>query len=343
MTRWVCDKLQFTIQIIHRSDDMDIRNIRGLRAEADRCLTKGREPKKVIGGYVGATALIWLVVMAIDYILDVQLSKSGGLSDLGVSALLSTFQLILPFAQMLAVLALTLGFQSALLRIARGQYADHTDLKTGFERFWPLLRMNVLQFSLYLALCFAIVYPCMAVYLMTPFADEFWALSESLTVMDEAAMAQLSTVLEPMMIVFTIIYTILCLPIYFRFRLANYILLDKPNERPIMALRGSSRMMRGNRLQLLKVDLHLWWYHGLNALLLLISYGNLLLPRLGIDLPFSADISYYIFTGIYLLGTLLVYYFLRNRVEMTYIRFYEALRPEEPPQQGVVLGNIFKI
>ena len=304
---------------------MDIHNIRGLRQEADRCLKKGREPKKVIGGYVGATALIWLAVMAIDYILDVQLSKSGSLVQLGF-----TF-------------CLTLGFQSALLRISRGQYSDHTDLKTGFQRFWPLLRMTLLQFSLYFALCFALAYPCTAVYLMTPFADEFWVLAETLTVIDETAMEQLSTILQPMMIIFTIVYTVACTPIYFRFRMANYILLDKPNERPIMALRNSSRMMRGNRLQLFKVDLNLWWYHGLNALLLVISYGNLLLPMLGVSLPWPADISYYIFTGIYLIGTLAVYYFLRNRVEMTYIRFYEALRPEEPPQQGVVLGNIFQM
>ncbi|MEE1329181.1 MAG: DUF975 family protein [Oscillospiraceae bacterium] len=322
---------------------MDIRNIRGLRAEADRALAKGREPKKVIGGYVVATALIWLAVMAIDYILDVQLSKSGGLSDLGVSALLSTVQLILPLAQTVIILALTFGFQSALLRISRGQYADHTDLKTGFQRFWPLIRLHILQLSLYLALCFALVYPCTAVYLMTPFADEFWALSETLTVIDEAAMEQLSTVLQPMMIIFTVIYAFLCLPIYFRFRMANYILLDKPHVRPILALRESSRMMRGNRLQLFKVDLHLWLYHSLNALLLVISYGNLLLPMAGIELPWSADVSYYIFTGIYLIGTLAVYYFLRNRAEMTYIRFYEALRPEEPPRQGVVLGNIFQM
>ena len=322
---------------------MDIHNIRGLRAEADRALAKGREPQKVIGGYVVATALIWLAVMGIDYILDVQLSKSGGLSDLGVSALLSTFQLILPLAQTMIILALTFGFQSALLRISRGQYADHTDLKTGFQRFWPLIRMHILQFSLYFALCFALIYPCTAVYLMTPFADEFWALSETLAVIDEAAMEQFSTVLQPMMIIFIIVYAIACTPIYFRFRMANYILLDKPHVRPILALRESSRMMRGNRLQLFKVDLHLWLYHGLNALLLVISYGNLLLPMLGVALPWSADVSYYIFTGIYLIGTLAVFYFLRNRVEMTYIRFYEALRPEEPPQQGVVLGNIFQM
>ena len=79
---------------------MDIHNIRGLRAEANRVLAKGREPKKVIGGYVVATALIWLAVMAIDYILDVQLSKSGSLSDLSFSALLSTFQLALPLVQL---------------------------------------------------------------------------------------------------------------------------------------------------------------------------------------------------------------------------------------------------
>lgn len=322
---------------------MDIRNTRTLREEADRALAKGREPKKVISGLIGALALLWLAVMAIDYILDVQLSKSGGLGDLGISALLSTFQLTLPFVQLLVTFCLTLGFQSALLRISRGQYADHTDLKTGFINFWPLLRMNALQFSLYLALCFVLVYPCMAVYLMTPFADEFWALNETLTALDDAAMTQLTAALQPVMIAFIVVYSLFCLPIYYRFRLANYILLDKPNCRPLFVLRESTRMMRRNRMHLFKADLHLWWYHGLNLLLMLISYGNLLLPMMGIELPWSATASYYIFNGVYLAGTLVVYYFLRNRVEMTYIRFYEALRPEEPPQQGVVLGNIFQM
>ena len=322
---------------------MDIRNISGLRAEADRALTRGREPKKVITGLTIALALLWLAVMAIDYILDVQLSKSGGLSDLSFSALLSTIQLILPTAQLMLTLCLTLGFQAALLRIARGQYADHTDLKTGFQRFWPLLRMSLLQFALYCALCFVLMYPCMILFALSPFSGDFMALFESLTVVDEAAVEQIYAALEPMMIIFTIVYALVCLPLYYRFRMANYILLDKPNYRPLFVLRESTRMMQGNRIHLFKVDLHLWWYHGLNLLLMLIAYADLLLPMVGITLPWSSNASYYILNGIYLAGTLAVYYFLRNRVEMTYIRFYEALRPEEPPQQGVVLGNIFQM
>lgn len=322
---------------------MDIRNISGLRAEADRALARGREPKKVITGLSGALALLWLAVMAIDYILDVQLSKSGGLSDLSFSALLSTIQLILPTAQLLIMMCLTLGFQAALLRITRGQYADHTDLKTGFRHFWRLLRMSLLQFALYCALCFVLVYPCMILFTLSPFSGDFLALFESLTVVDEAAVEQIYAALEPMMIFFTIIYAIVCLPLYYRFRMANYILLDKPDYRPLLVLRESTRMMRGNRIHLFKVDLHLWWYHALNLLLMLIAYADLLLPMVGITLPWSSNASYYILNGIYLAGTLAVYYFLRNRVEMTYIRFYEALRPEEPPQQGVVLGNIFQM
>lgn len=322
---------------------MDICNTRALRSAADRSLAVGREPKKVIGAYVGALALLSLAVMVIDLILDRQLDQAVGLSNLELNALLSTFQLILPVLQMLAVLCLNLGYQAALQRIARGQYADHTDLKTGLDRFWALLRMTALQFALYFALCFALVYPCMIIFMLSPFSGDFIAIYNTVTVVDETVMEQLYTALEPMMLVFSVVYFIVCTPIYFRFRLANYILLDKPREGALAALRGSARLMRGNRMHLFKADLRLWWYYLIVAVLTVVSYGNLLLPALGVVLPWSATVSYYVFYALYTAGTLVADYLLRNRVEMTYVQFYEAIRPREQPQQGVVLGNIFQM
>ena len=37
------------------------------------------------------------------------------------------------------------------------------------------------------------------------------------------------------------------------------------------------------------------------------------------------------------------YYFLRNRMEVTYALFYDGVKPEEKQETGVVLGNIFQM
>ena len=38
-----------------------------------------------------------------------------------------------------------------------------------------------------------------------------------------------------------------------------------------------------------------------------------------------------------------IFYFLRNRVEVTYALAYDSLRPKEPEDKSVVLGNIFQM
>ena len=322
---------------------MDISNPRPLRTAADRSLSVGREPKKVITGYVTLLAVISLLTVILDYIISTQLDNAVGLSNLGLNSLLSTFQLVLPLVQALAILCLNLGHEAALLRISRGQYADHTDLKAGLDRFWPLLRMTLLQTALFLALSFVLIYPCAILFMMTPFSAGFMELYSSLTVLDESSILQLYSTLEPMMILFAIVYFIVCIPIYFHLRLANFVLLDHPRAGAMFAMSESFRMMRKNCVNLFKVDLRLWWYYALTAVLLVVSYGNLLLPLLGVALPWSAEMSLYIFYVLYLAGTLAVEYLLRNRVQMTYIQVYEALRPKEAPQQGVILGNIFQM
>lgn len=322
---------------------MDIRNPRELKSAAAHALAAGREPKKLVLGYACAFTLLALVVQVIDFAVSSELDKAVGLSNLGLNSMLSTVQLILPIAQTLVGLCLNLGYSSGMLRIGRKLYADHNELKTGFRHFWPLLRCTALQALLYFILSFVLIYPCMALFMLTPFSNDFWELFNSVTVVDETVIMQLYASLLPMMIIFLIVYFLISIPIQFHFRMANFILLDKPREGAFAALKGSFRMMRRNCLNLFKVDLHLWWYHLAVAFMTVVSYGNLLLPMLGVSLPWSSTVSYYVFYILYLAGIFAVDYCLRNRAELTYVMAYEAIRPKEQPTQGVVLGNIFQM
>lgn len=102
-------------------------------------------------------------------------------------------------------------------------------------------------------------------------------------------------------------------------------------------------MTRRKRLKLLRLDLGLWWYYAALLGAMAVCYGDQILAALGVKLPWSEDVSFFLFYGAYLAAQFAVYYFLRGRVEVTYALAYDALRPRERQENGVVLGNIFQM
>ena len=63
----------------------------------------------------------------------------------------------------------------------------------------------------------------------------------------------------------------------------------------------------------------------------------------GIRLPLSDTVQYFAVVILYLGSDFALNYFFLNRVEMTYALFYDTLNPQQPPQQGAILGNIFQM
>lgn len=324
---------------------MDIRNRSALKQEAARALARGREPQKLVTAYAGATTLIAAALTLINFWLSQQISGTGGLSNLGTRAIFSTAQTVLPLVQMAVLLCLELGYLSGMLRISRGQYADHTDLKVGFQRFGPLLRMTLLQGTLYLGIAIAAFYLSLQIFMFTPWVQPLMELlppiaASGSTVLDDATLLQATEMMMPMMVIFVLVYAAVIIPLGFWFRMSNYALLDDPRGGAMAALRASRKMMRRNCLNLFKLDLSFWWFYLLGALATVLCYGDMLLPLLGIQLPFNETVSYFLFYGLYLAALFAITYFLRNQVEATYIMAYESIH-EKPQDNSVVLGNIF--
>ena len=321
-----------------------------LKQNANRALTRGRDPQKLINSYLLLSTLITAFVAVTNYWLGTQIDNTGGLSQLGTRAIFSTAQTMLPMAQSIILTCLQLGYLYGMLRISRGQYADHTDLKVGFQRFFPMLRMTIAQGLIYFAVGVATFFFSMQIYTFTPWADKLYTVlmpvMQSATVLspnyvlDEQTMAQAMDALLPMLILYAVLYGVLALIVSYKFRMANYALLDNPKAGAIAAMRKSSKMMRRNGINLFKLDLSFWWYYGLSALCAVICYGDMLLPLVGIQLPFNNTIAYFVFYGAYLAAVFAVNCFFRNRVEATYIMAYDAIC-EKPKDDGVVLGNIF--
>lgn len=333
---------------------MDIQNTHQLKEFAAQRLENAREGQKIVLIYTAITLVITALVTIVNYCLNLRINQTVGLGGLGARSMLSTVQTLLPAAQALFLMCLDLGYLSTMLRVARGQYASPNGLRLGFDRFWVLLRCNLLRGLIYFGIGMASVYAAVMLYLISPFASSAVELlmpmisaaaaaGETAITLDDVAYAQLMSAMAPALILCGVLFLALAAPFFYRYRMADYILIDRPGTGALAALRESRRMMKGHRLQLLRLDFSMWWFYAALAVSSAVCYGDLILSGLGISLPISDTAAYFVFFAAYLAVAFAVYFFLRNRVEVTYALAYDSLRPSQPDNKSVALGNIFRM
>lgn len=324
---------------------MDILNPQSLREAAGRALNRGRDPKKLVYVYAGIGFALSLLVTLGSLFLDDRISGTGGLSQLGTRAVFSTIQQLLPMVCSLVALCLEFGYLSGMMRIARGQYADHTDLKVGFRKFWPLMRLMLLQGIIMLFVGILAFQVGSLIFSMTPWAGPLVEMMMELSAMDPASIdeqALLSFLQQaaPMYLTVGVVFLSALIPVLFRLRMAMFCLLDDPNGRAMAAIGASNRMMRRRFGSMLKIDLSLWLYYAATLVMTVLMYSDLLLPALGIHVPLDPLVFSLLVYGAALVLQFVIQVTLRNKVETVYITAYDRLR-EKPKDTGVVLGNIF--
>lgn len=332
---------------------MNIRNTRELTSFAAQRLSDAPKQKRIVLIYAGLLTGLVLLTTLISHLLGLQIDQSGGLSNLGSRAILSALQAMLTPVQAAIVMCLALGYRAAMLRIARGQYASPQTLRLGFARFWVMLRCSIIQALIFLTIGIASLYLSTMIFVFTPLSRPVMEILAPIVselsvmspdpVLDEALYAQLVPAMAPMMLIFALVFGLLAIPVAMRYRMTDYIIIDRPGGGALAALRESRTMMRGNFLNLIKLDLRLWWYYAALMGASLLCYGDALLPMLGVQLPLSRDAAYYLFYAVYLALQFAIYYYLSNRVEASYALAYDAIRPQEKKEGGVVLGNIFNM
>lgn len=331
---------------------MDIQNTSELIACARRRLTDAGQAKRIAAIYAGLTLGMSALVTLVGLLLDLQISQAAGLSGMGLRTVLSSVQSLLPILSALVTLCLEVGYQASMLRVARGQYVSPQTLRLGFDRFWVLLRCTALEGLILFGITFGGIYLATMIFMFTPFSSRVVELVapvlENVTllspevVLDDALYAQLMEAMIPAFLICIAVVGLLAIPTLFRFRMVRYVIIDRPGMGAMGALRESRKMMKGNCLRLLKLDVSLWWYYAAGILATLLCYGDMLLPMVGVRLPWSDTVSYYLFFAVYLAAQFAVYYFLRNPAETSYAIAYDAIRPKEPKSEGVALGSIFQ-
>lgn len=330
---------------------MTIPSFKILKKNAAERVAAAENEKKIVLIYAGAVTVLALLVTVINYVLGLRIDQTGGLSNMGLRTVLSTFQSVIPMVQSLITMCLEVGFLAAMLRISRQQYVSEHTLKLGFDRFWVLLRASLFRGGIYMMAGMASFWLAMQIYLVTPLSRPILSYLEPIVSDPAFDMAMLETQvlpdevvisMIPMFLLFGILYLVFVIPISYSLRMVNYIIIDKPAIGASAAMRESKIMMRGSRMRLFKLDLSLWWWFAISVFSAVLCYGDMLLALAGITLPWSETVSYFLFYGLFLVVQFAAAWFLRSRVEVVYAQAYDALKPREK-NDGVVLGNIFQM
>jgi hypothetical protein len=83
--------------------------------------------------------------------------------------------------------------------------------------------------------------------------------------------------------------------------------------------------MKGYRRTLFLLDIRFWWFYLLELLICAVAFGDLILPALGIALPFSALTAGWVFPIVALLARLALYWLAKPRMAVTYALFYQQV------------------
>ena len=313
-------------------------------AAKDALAAASYDPKKIILIHTGVSLALMLTLVVLDFLLENQISETGGLSGLGLRSVLSTLQSLLQTFQLIVLPFWEIGYFYATMKLARREPVSPASLLEGFRRFGPILRIMLLKGLIYFGICIVCVYVGTQIYLLTPLsrplAEALTPLMaqggdlENLLLTDPTLITAVQDALTPIMLIFGALFCAAALPISYRLRMVNYAVLDAPRKGALAAMRRSFQLMRRNCISLFRLDLSFWWYYLLQLLLSFLCYGDVLLGLAGIMLPWSGTASFFLFYILFLVCQLALYYLARNQVEVAYATAYDILRSAQPGSEA---------
>jgi len=324
---------------------MNIRSRSAIHEEARQALDRAPYKKQIILIYTAICCGLSLLTTLMSVFFSDRIAGTGGLGNIGLRSVLSTGQSVLPLIQTVITACLGLGYHISMLTITRGYEATPRTLYQGFRHLGPLLRVMLLQGFLYSGIAFAATYISSFLFLLTPFSAEFVEVVEPLIssmtvldtslVLDEATLMAAAETMVPMVWILLGVFLLLFVPVYYGFRMVTFCLAEDPRRGALAALGKSRRLMRRNRIALFRLDLSLWWFYLGSLAITALCYGDVLLPMMGVSLPWSSEVSFYVFFVLSLLLQIVLYYFAMNRVYAVYAVAYDALQDELSPSTTV--------
>lgn len=324
-------------------------NPRLLKETAARQLEQAAyNPKKLVLVHTGVFIGLNLAVNLLNLVLNNQIGTTGGLSGMGLRSILQTVQTLLGYFSAFFSPFWAAGFLFAAISIFRSAEVGPKSFLRGFTRFGRILSFTLWQVLLLVSSCIVLMYVTCFLYMLTPFSKEATdlinqAIAENSHALTQGAldlslfpMEEITAAMMPMMIFYGIAALALTTFISYQLRLGTFLLIEGINRGAFGAILVSAGLMRGHKWQMFKLDLSFWWYHGLELLFTIVLYLDLLLPMLGIPLPFDQTIMYFICLAAYGILELILHYWKKADVEVVYAAAYDAIYQEALPKQPPV-------
>lgn len=316
---------------------MAIRDRRGLKQEAQRLLNaSGKQAQRLVLIHTAVALGVSALLTVINFILTRQIDGTGGLAGMGTRSVLSTAQSVLELAAMIVMPFWQVGLLKSILLLVRSEDAQPASLLEGLRRFGPVLRLNLLRGALFAGIGMFCVYFAAGIFMMTPWSAPLVAAMEPLMTQTDLSYEEAMTIMEamepvmetatlPLMLIFGALLALFAVPIFYRLRMADYLILDESGTGALAAMGQSMRLMRRKGTALFSLDLSFWWFYALEILTACVGYGDVLLPQMGVALPVSEDAAFFLFFFLHIVCQLGLYLFAKAKVEMTYGVFYENL------------------
>lgn len=313
---------------------MDIRSLK--RSASDTLQSPGCTLKRLVLIHTAISAAVSLLLLIADQLLSNAMASAGGLSGMGTHAVLSTTQSVLKLAQLAVMPFWRAGLIFAALSCIRSQSSATGDLLQGFRRWKPMLSSTLMLALRYLGIGFVSVYLSTQIFMFTPMAKPVYeaaikASNNPSLNLEELVSSSMQGATAALLVLFLVVFALLALPMYYRYRMTTYLIMDNEDMGGLRAMLTSRVMTYRRRMELFKLDLSFWWFYVLELVLTAIGFGDLLLAAAGVELPFSVDAAFWVFQCLALAAQVGLYYLARPKLDATYAHCYALFLTLEPP------------
>ncbi len=302
----------------------------------ERLARASYSPKKLILIYTAVMLGVGILISLISLLISFGMENTGGLGGMGSRAILETITTLLQLAHMLVLPFWQIGLVFAAVKIIRGQRAEPDSLLEGFRRFGSVLRMNVLRTFIYFAVIMLASQVGSFLYMLTPLSAKFYTMMEEVSasgvmdpdaLMSEEILNELMRTYMPLMLVVALAALI---PVMYRLRMMDYAIMDRPELGARFALQLSLYMTRKQCKKLFLLDLRFWWFYLLELLAVAVSWGDVWLPLLGVQLGMDEQVASFLFLCAGTLVQFALYAWKQDLLATTYAAAYESLLPPPP-------------
>lgn len=313
---------------------MVIQNYRDIRSRAAKTLSYTPwDIKKTVLVFGSVPLGVNLLLIGIDYLLNAAVGSSGGLAGMQVYNMLDTASSVLSIAFMIFQIFWAPGILYCGLMVLREQDPFPGGLLRGFRKWKTLLKFYILVYLLIIAISI-VISPAVGI-IALPFMGDFMDIyaqmpeteAEIIAYLDAIPAAEMTQAILPMLIVTLIAMIAVLLPLFYRARLAQLLILDEEQIGARAALKFSFALTKGSCMQLFRLDLSFWWYYLLLLLCNLIPYGS----RLSVFSSWPAAAADLLCVAIYAVAMLGVYMLGLMRVHTANAVAYDHLRTMPQP------------